>query len=32
MLAGMIVLAVGIIGCIFGIIALLPDFEQFGDE
>jgi hypothetical protein len=28
----MIALAVGVIACLFGIIALLPDFERFGDE
>lgn len=25
-------LAFGIIACLFAIIALLPDFEHFGDE
>lgn len=25
-------LAFGIIACLLGIIALLPDFEHFGDE
>jgi hypothetical protein len=26
------VLAIGIILCLFGIIALMPDFENFSDE
>lgn len=25
-------LAFGIIGCLLGIIALMPDFENFGDD
>jgi hypothetical protein len=25
-------LAFGIIGCLLGIIALMPDFESFGDD
>jgi hypothetical protein len=29
---GMIGLAVGIIACLFGIIALLPDADGFSDE
>jgi hypothetical protein len=32
MLCGMLGLAVGIIACLFGIIALLPDAEGFSDE
>lgn len=32
MLSAMIALAIGIIACLFGIIALLPDFENFSDE
>jgi hypothetical protein len=32
MLSAMILLAVGVIACLFGIIALLPDFERFGDD
>ncbi len=32
MLAAMIGLAVGIIACLFGIIALLPDVEGFSAE
>jgi len=29
---GMIALALGILACVFGIIALLPDAEGFSDE
>lgn len=32
MLSGMLGLAVGIIACLFGIIALLPDADGFSDE
>ena len=32
MLGAMIALAVGVIACLFGIIALLPDFDEFSDE
>ncbi len=32
MLGAMIALALGIVACLFGIIALLPDTEGFSDE